>query len=118
MAKPCSDALVADGPLLFLSGQTPGGPGGEVAGDIEGQTRQIFRNLEAVLARHGADLGHLVKLTCYLRHISDLEEFRSALVECLPEGRLPAASIVEVSGLADPAHFVEVEGVACLPSGR
>ncbi|MCP3016120.1 RidA family protein [Nocardiopsis dassonvillei] len=118
MTKPYSDALVADGPLLFVSGQTPEGPGGEVAGDIGGQTRQIFRNLEAVLSRHGADLGHLVKLTYYLRHISDLEEFRSALLECLPDGRLPAASLVEVSGLVDPTHLVEVEGVACLPSGR
>ncbi|MFD6951191.1 enamine deaminase RidA [Nocardiopsis sp. TSRI0078] len=118
MAKPYSDALLADGPLLFVSGQVPEGPGGEVAGDVAGQTRQIFRNLEAVLARHGADLGHLVKLTYYLRHISDLDEFRGALVECLPEGHRPAASLVEVGGLVNPAYFVEIDGIACLPSGE
>ncbi|WP_017570655.1 RidA family protein [Nocardiopsis halotolerans] len=117
MAQPYSDALVADGPLLFVSGQKPEGPEGEVAVDIEGQTRQIFRNLESVLARHGTDLGHLVKLTYYLRHISDLNEFRAALVECLPEGHRPAASLVEVSGLVDPTYLVEVDGVALLPSG-
>ncbi|WP_159941927.1 MULTISPECIES: RidA family protein [unclassified Nocardiopsis] len=115
MAKPYSDALVADGPLLFVSGQTPEGPDGEIAGDVAGQTRQVFRNLEEVLARHGAGLRHLVKLTYYLRHVSDLDEFRDALVACLPEGTRPTASLVEVSGLVDPTFLVEVDGIACLP---
>lgn len=118
MAELYSDALVADGPLLFVSGQTPEDERGGVAGDVGGQTRQIFRNLEGVLARHGADLGHLVKLTYYLRHVSDLDEFRDALVECLPGGHRPAASLVEVSSLVDPTYLVEVEGIACLPSGE
>ncbi len=118
MAQPYSDALVADGPLLFVSGQTPEGPEGEVAGDIAGQTRQIFANMEGVLARHGADLGHLVKLTYYLRHISDLDELYSALSACLPETHRPAASVVEVSALVDPAHLVEIDGIACLPARR
>ncbi|MDT0327793.1 RidA family protein [Nocardiopsis lambiniae] len=118
MAKPYSDALIADGPLLFISGQIPLGPDGEVAGDIGGQTRQVLRNMEEILARHGADLGHLVKATYYLRHISDLEEFRSALVDTLPAGHLPTSTLVEVSGLIDPTYMVEVDGVACLPQDR
>lgn len=115
MAKPYSDALMADGPLLFVSGQSPEAPDGDVAGDVEGQTSQIFRNMEDVLARHGADLGHLVKLTYYLRHIADLDEFRSALVDCLPDVPRPAGTLVEVSGLVNPRYLVEIEGVACLP---
>lgn len=115
MAKPYSDALLADGPLLFVSGQSPQAPDGGIAGDAGGQTRQIFRNMEAILARHGADLGHVVKLTYYLRHIADLDEFRSALLEALPEGHRPAASLVEVSGLVNPRFLVEIDAVACLP---
>ncbi|MFL1376129.1 RidA family protein [Nocardiopsis protaetiae] len=115
MAKPYSDALIADGPLLFISGQVPVGPEGEVAGDIGGQTRQVLDNIEEILARHGADLTHLVRLTYYLRHISDLEEFRSALLSRLPDGHRPTATLVEVSGLIDPTYHVEIDGVACLP---
>lgn len=115
MAKPYSDALIADGPLLFISGQVPVGPSGEVAGDIGGQTRQVLRNMEGILARHDADLTHVVRLTYYLRHISDLEEFRSALLSHLPDGHRPTATLVEVSGLIDPTYLVEIDGVACLP---
>jgi len=115
MAKPYSDVVLADGPLLFVSGQTPEAPDGDVVGDVGGQTRQVFRNMERVLAPHGADLGHLVKLTYFLRHIADLDEFRSALVDCLPGEHRPAGTLVEVSGLVNPRYLVEIEGVACLP---
>lgn len=115
MAKPYSDALLADGPLLFVSGQSPEAPDGVIAGDVAGQTRQIFRNMEVILARHDADLGHVVKLTYYLRHIADLSEFRTALLESLPEGHRLAASLVEVSGLVNPRFLVEIDAVACLP---
>ncbi|SIO90130.1 hypothetical protein BQ8420_25105 [Nocardiopsis sp. JB363] len=115
MAKPYSDALLADGPLLFVSGQTPEAPDGDVAFDITGQTRQIFRNLTEILERHGAGPGHLVKLTYYLRHITDLDEFRGALLACLPDGHLPAATLVEVSGLVNPRYLLEIDAVACLP---
>src|SRR5699024_9816360 len=110
MAKPYSDALVAQGPLLFLPGQVPLPPPGEVPGDVAGQTRQIFANMERLLTAHGATLGDLVKLTYYLRHVTDLDEFRSALSECLPKGHRPAGTLVEVSGLLDPRYLVQVEG--------
>lgn len=118
MADPFSAALVADGPLLFISGQDPEAPDGGVAGDVAGQTGQIFHKLSDVLSAHDADLSGLVKLTYYLRHIADLGEFRSALVACLPDGHRPAATLVEVSGLVDPRFLVQVDAVASLPQER
>src|SRR5699024_482142 len=118
MATPHSDALLAHGPLLFLSGRSPEAPDGDVAGDVAGQTRQIFANMEQDLHEYGSDLRFLVKLTYYLRHIVDLDEFRAALGECLPDGVRPVGTLVEVSGLVDPRHLVQVEGVACLPGER
>ncbi|MFW6641641.1 RidA family protein [Nocardiopsis algeriensis] len=115
MASLSSDALLADGPLLFVSGQTPRGPEGEVAVDVGGQTRRSLANVETVLARHGAGLEHLVKLTCYLRHITDLDEFRTALISALPEEHRPAVTLVEVSALVDPTFLVEIDAIACLP---
>lgn len=114
MAKPYSDALAAPGPLLFLPGQLPISSDGEVPGDVAGQTRQVFTNMERLLADHGATLGDLVKLTYYLRHITDLDEFRSTLLECLPEGHWPAGTLVEVNALIDPRYLVQVEGIASM----
>lgn len=115
MAKPYSDALSADGPLLFVSGQVPEGPDGDISLDVTGQTRRIFQNMTEILGRHGADLGHVVKMTYFLRHITDLDEFRAALLDCLPEDHRPAATLVEVNGLVNPRYLVEIEAVACLP---
>ncbi|WP_017592584.1 RidA family protein [Nocardiopsis potens] len=116
MAKNYSDGFVADGPLLFISGQVPEAPDGSVAeGDAVAQTRQVFRNIEAVLGAHGADIRHLVKVNYYLRHIADLQSVRQVLREFLVHQPRPAATLVEVTGLADSRYLVEVDGVACLP---
>lgn len=118
MATPYSDALLAPGPLLFLSGRSPEAPDGDIAGDVAGQTRQVFANMERDLREHGSDLRDLVKLTYYLRHIADLDEFRTALRDCLPDGVRPAGTLVEVSGLINPRYLVQVEGIACLSGER
>lgn len=118
MAHPFSTAVAAEGPLLFVSGQDPQAPDGGVAGDVAGQTDQIFRKLRAVLSAHDADLGRVVKLTYYLRHIADLGEFRSAMAGCLPDGHRPAATLVEVSGLVDPRFLVQVDAIASLSQER
>jgi 2-iminobutanoate/2-iminopropanoate deaminase len=49
---------------LFLSGQIPLTPAGElVEGDIESQTEQVLKNLEAVLTAGGSSLGQVLKTT-------------------------------------------------------
>lgn len=117
MAEPYSDAFLADGPLLFVSGQVPEGPDGDIALDVTGQTRRILQNMTQVLGRYGADLGHVVQMTHYLKHISDLDEFTDALLDHLPQGHRPAATLVEVSGLPNPRYLVQIEAVARPPRG-
>ncbi|MBV2362561.1 RidA family protein [Streptomonospora nanhaiensis] len=117
MPKRYSDSVVAEGPLIFVSGQTPVGPDGGVAGDAFAQTRQVLSNIDAVLARHGADSSDLVKLTYYLRHVADLDDVRSALDEYLVHEPRPAATLVEVGGFVDPRFLLEVDAVARMPRG-
>lgn len=117
MSANYSDSFVAAGPLVFVSGQVPVAPdGGVAAGDAVEQARQVFRNIEAALKPHGADLSHIVKLTYYLRHLSDLGDVRQVLRESLREPR-PASTLVEVSGLIDPRFLLEIDAVATLPAG-
>ena len=64
---------VRHGGLLFLSGQAPLDPatGKVVDGGIEAQTRQVFTNLDAVLAAAGSSFADVIKVNVYLTDIAD-----------------------------------------------
>jgi len=112
-----SPVRLAEGPLIFVSGQVPEAAGGSVAeGDAIAQTRQVFANLKAALAPYGADLRHVVKLTYYLRHIADLPALHLVLDEELVYEPRPAGTLVESSGLVDPRYLVEIDAVAVQPA--
>ncbi|MBB6173047.1 2-iminobutanoate/2-iminopropanoate deaminase [Nocardiopsis mwathae] len=115
MTRNYSAAFLADGPLVFVSGQTPQAPDGSVAGDAVEQTRQVFRNVESALAPYQADLRHLVKVNYYLRRIADLQAVRQVLNEFLVQEPRPASTLLEVTGLVDSRFLVEIDAVASLP---
>ena len=58
---------------VYLSGQIPLDPHSTnlVEGNIDVQTRQVFRNLAAVAEAAGGELSDFVKLTVYLVDLSD-----------------------------------------------
>src|SRR5262249_57294587 len=71
---PYSQAVAANGRLLFCSGQIPLDPkSGEMVGasDVREQARQVMRNLEAVLKAGGASFASVVKTTIYLKDLAD-----------------------------------------------
>lgn len=102
---------IASGKTLYISGQTPITAEGHVPEDIGGQAALVMDKISALLASHGLDLSHVVKVTYFLTDISELGAFREALETLLPEPR-PAASLVEVSKLIDPRFRVEIEAIA------
>ena len=106
---PYAQAQVSGG-FVFTSGQIGIDPAtGAIAEGIEAQAHQVFRNLTAVLQAAGSDLTHVVKTTCYLKHISDFAAF-NAVYETYFPGK-PARSCVEVAALPKGA-LVEIEAVA------
>ena len=102
--------------MLVISGQVPLDAEGRLVGydDCAEQTRQVFRNLEAVLTAAGATMGDVVKLTVFLTTMADLAAFRSVRDEFVDPQRPPASSLVQVSGLVHPAFRVEIEAIAAL----
>lgn len=108
---PYSQAVVAQGKFLFISGQIGMRPDGTMAGEsVEDQTRQIILNLRALLDAAGMDTGNLVKTTIYLRSMADfamVNEIYGEMVGSEP----PARATVEVSNLPKDA-LVEIEAVA------
>ena len=102
------------GNLLFTAGQVALDPaGGELVGDdVAAQTEQVLRNLRAVLAAAGADLGQVVKTTVFLQSMGDFAAMNAVYARHFPEP-FPARSTVEVGALPK-GGLVEIECVALL----
>jgi 2-iminobutanoate/2-iminopropanoate deaminase len=117
LAEPIShytDAVRA-GELLFISGCVPiDGEGRLVPGDVVVQARQVFANIEAVLAAAGAGFGDVVKVTLFLLDVDDRTAVNTVREEVFGTSR-PASTLVEVSRLAVPGALIEVEAVALIP---
>jgi 2-iminobutanoate/2-iminopropanoate deaminase len=102
------------GRLVHAAGQGADDPAtGALAGaDIESQTRQCLRNLEAVLAASGASLDDVVRVGVFLAHRSDFEGMNSVYRTVFADPP-PARTTVYVGLPADLR--VEIDALAVLP---
>ena len=110
-----SHAVAFSGQLVAVSGQVPLDGQGRLAGqDARAQVRQVFDNLTAALAAAGASMEHVVRLTVYLTDLADLEAFREVRDEYISLDKPPASTLVQVSGLVNPAFRVEIDALAVI----
>ena len=86
--------------LLFLSGQIPIVPetGEVLSGSIEEQTKQVLKNLEAVLKAGGSSLERVLKTTVFLANMDDFPQMNAVYAQFFTH-QPPARSTVEVSRL-------------------
>lgn len=83
-------------------------------GDAAEQTRQIFRNLSAILAEAGATLADIVKLTAFLEDLDgDRQAYDAVFPEFLSE---PYPARLTAGAHLGPGALVEIEAIAALPS--
>lgn len=85
-AGPYSKGILVNG-FLYTAGLGPQDPSGTIIGEtIEEQTRQVMRNILAVLAEVGMTAEHIVKTTVHLQHLDrDFPGFNAAYKEFLAE---------------------------------
>lgn len=101
------------GNLLFTSGQIALTPeGGFIQDGIEAETRQVFRNLQAILDAAGADRTDVVKATVFLQDMEYFASMNAIYDEFFGEHK-PARSAVQVAALPRGAR-VEIELIAAL----
>ena len=98
--------------LLFMSGQVGIDPltGTLVEGGVEAQAQQVFKNMAAVLAAAGSDLGCLLKTTVFLKDMAHFKAVNEIYAAHVPEP-YPARSAVAVRELPLGAD-VEIEAIA------
>ena len=104
------------GKILYISGQIARNQEGEIVGvgDLEAQTRQVYENLSSVLKTQGATLADVVKQNVFMTSLDQIEKFRKVRGEYMPKDRLPATTLVGVTGLAMKELLIEIEAVALL----
>jgi enamine deaminase RidA (YjgF/YER057c/UK114 family) len=99
------------GNAVYLSGTGPVGAENE---DAEGQTRRIFAVAAEALKKAGSSLDHVVRTRMFLTHVEDWEAVGRVHGEFFQQVR-PAATMVVVTKLLNPAWRIEIEMDAVIP---
>jgi len=102
------------GDRVIVSGTGPVLPGGGCPEGAGAQARRCFEILEGALAEAGAGMADVVRTRMFLTSAEDGEAVGAVHGELLGHVR-PAATMVVVAGLLNPAWKVEIEAEAVLP---
>jgi len=82
-------------------------------GDAYAQAIDALGVIAAALEQAGASIGDVVRTVTYVTDIADMPLIAKAHSEVFGAVR-PAATIVEVAALADPAYLVEIQADAVI----
>lgn len=99
------------GNFVFVSGQIGINPkDGTIPQEVEMQFHQAMRNIESILKQAGSDFSEVVKVTIYLKDLSDFSLINNLYSEYFV-GNFPARETVEVSRLPRDAK-IEISVIA------
>ena len=102
--------------LVIVSGQGAVDPAtGELAGpDVETQTEQVFRNMEAILRAAGTDLSRVLRCGVFLVDMDDFPAMNGVYSRVFGDHR-PARTTVQVAALPEKGLRVEIDAIAYRP---
>jgi len=105
------------GDWIAVAGTVATGDDGGIvgAGDAYVQAKQALSNIEVALHKAGAGLAHVIRTRMYVTDAAYAEAVGRAHVEVFGSVR-PAATMVVVKALVDPAMLVEIEVDAVAPA--
>lgn len=111
---PYSQAIVAEGPLVFASGQGPVDPetGEMQLGSFREQAELVFNNITTILEAAGTSWAHVIRVGVFLADLGDFAEMNEIYQSYLTPP-YPARTTVRV-GLP-PEMLIEVDCVAVVP---
>lgn len=108
---------IGNAKLIYLAGvgaEDENGPRGKIRypGDFAQQCRYAYDKIKRVLAKNGASLANVVKVTTYM---TDLR-YRVDMGKCIGDSwggiTFPAHTLIGVAALAFPEMIIEVDATA------
>lgn len=102
--------------LIFVSGQGATVPAtGELVGpDVEAQTEQCLKNLEAILKAAGSDLQHVLRCGVFMLDMREFQQMNAVYSRMFGDHR-PARTTIQAAGLPGPGLRVEIDCIAYVP---
>jgi enamine deaminase RidA (YjgF/YER057c/UK114 family) len=113
-ARAYSQAVITQGGrTIWLAGQIAGEDAGgrSLAGDFDGQVREVFARLGRTLEEAGGKLADMVTMTVFITDVRHGDRFVQLRGEIFGDN-FPASALITVAGLARPGLLVEIQGVA------
>jgi len=113
-ARAYSQAVITEGGrMVWLAGQVAiADPAGRsLAGDFDGQVREVFRLLGVTLAEAGGTLANMVTMTVFITEARHGDRFTELRKEIFGDD-FPASALITCRALARPELLVEVQGIA------
>jgi len=115
-----TNVIVVSGSVktIYVGGQDSVDASGKIVGkgDIQAQTAQVLKNVQAALAAASADLHNLIKWNMFVVQGQDLRvgfaEFQKVWGN---RPNPPAISFAFVAGLANPDFLIEMDAIAVVP---
>src|ERR1700704_2606461 len=109
--------ITEGGKTVWLAGQTAtvDDTGKSLAGDFEGQARQIFKLLNATLEKAGGKLGEMGQMTVFITDVRYGDRLTQIRREIFGDN-FPGSALITITGLANPDAKIEIQGVAVIGS--
>ena len=108
-----SQAIVAQGPTVYISGQGPNDPetGQRVTGSFRAQAERVFENITILLQAAGTSWAHVTKVGVFLADLNDFAEMNEVYQQYATRP-YPARTTV---GAQLPGIAIEVDCIAVIP---
>jgi 2-iminobutanoate/2-iminopropanoate deaminase len=111
-----SEAVITEGgKTVWLAGQiaTVDDNGKSLAGDFEGQARQLFKNLDRTMQKAGGKLGDIVQMTVFITDVRNGDRFTQIRREVFGDN-FPGSALITITALAAPEGKIEIQGYAVI----
>jgi 2-iminobutanoate/2-iminopropanoate deaminase len=111
-----SEAVITEGGrTIWLAGQTAtvDDAGRSLAGDFDGQVRQLFKNLDRTLQKAGGKLGDMVQMTVFITDVRNGDRLTQIRREAFGDN-FPGSALITITALAVHDAKIEIQGYAVI----
>jgi enamine deaminase RidA (YjgF/YER057c/UK114 family) len=107
--------ITEGGKTVWLGGQlaVTDDNGRSLAGDFDGQVRQVFKLINATLEKAGGRLSDMVQMTVFITDVRLGDRLTEIRREIFGDN-FPGSALITVTALANPDAKVEIQGYAVI----